>query len=173
MAAPEYVPVDQLRPVRWYSSPDRVPDHTPPVRPSEGGARQPSGPLFGSPGPDQGYGIGLAKTFVSQLELTPAEAQDDVLAGCLGVALKRASLFGRAPVIHDFTVAFTVWGFLRAEAPADLVATRAKLFIEVANPHHYGAKRAIADAVPESTLRLTPAAVATAHTADWRSLLCL
>ena len=26
--------------------------------------------------------------------------------------LKRASLFGRAPVVHDLTVAFTLWGFL-------------------------------------------------------------
>ena len=173
MAAPEFVPVDQLRAVRWYASPDRVPDHRPSGRPSEGGSRQPTGPLLGSPGPDQGYGIGLAKTFIGQLVLSPAEAQADVLAGCLGVALKRASLFGRAPVIHDFTVAFTVWGFLRADAPGELVVARTALFISVANPNHYGAKRVIADAVPESTLHLSPDAVAKAHIADWTALLCL
>ena len=32
-----------------------------------------------------------------------ASTHDDAIAGCLGVALKRASLFGRAPVIHDLT----------------------------------------------------------------------
>ena len=39
--------------------------------------------------------------------------------------------------------------------------------------HHYPELRAVADAVPEATLRLTPAEVASRHAADWRSLLAL
>ena len=45
----------------------------------------------------------------------------------LNLALKRASLFGRAPVVHDLEVAFTIWGFLGA-APPELVALRRPLF---------------------------------------------
>jgi pimeloyl-ACP methyl ester carboxylesterase len=44
----------------------------------------------------------------------------DAIVGCIGVALKRASLFGRAPVLHDLTVALTIWGYL-GDAPPDLV----------------------------------------------------
>jgi hypothetical protein len=86
------------------------------------------------------------------------------------VALRRASLFGRAPVVHDLTVALTVWGFL-GEAPAELVQLRTKLFEEVAHPHHYAELRRIVDLVSEDTLRMTPQQVAQAHRADWRSLL--
>ena len=51
----------------------------------------------------------------------PDEHESDAIAGCIGVALKRASLFGRAPVLHDLTAALTVWGFLGDAAP-DLIA---------------------------------------------------
>ena len=34
------------------------------------------------------------------------------VGGVLGIALRRASEFSRAPVIHDLTIAFTIWGFL-------------------------------------------------------------
>ena len=67
--------------------------------------------------------------------------------------MRRAARFGRAPVIHDLTLAFTLWGFLGG-APADLVAAREPLFR--AASHHYQVQRTIADCVPESTLRLTP-----------------
>jgi hypothetical protein len=91
----------------------------------------------------------------------------------LAVALKRASLFGRAPVIHDLTIAFTLFGFLDADADDELVAWRRSLFEEVSNPHHYVEQRAIADLVPESTLRLSPSEVTARHDTDWRSLLDL
>ena len=71
------------------------------------------------------------------------------------------------PVIHDLTLAFTLWGFLDG-APADLVAAREPLFR--AASHHYQVQRTIADCVPESTLRLTPDQV-TERLGDWRALL--
>ena len=37
--------------------------------------------------------------------------------------------------------------------------------------HHYMEARAVADLVPEETLRKTPDAVAAAYPADWRALL--
>jgi hypothetical protein len=114
----------------------------------------------------------LARRFEGRLSLIPGEHEADAIAGCTGVALKRASLFGRAPVLHDLTVAFTIWGFLR-EAPTDLVELRKPLFAEVANPNHYAEQRGIVDMVPEESLRQTPQQVAEAHLRDWRSLLDL
>ena len=170
MAAPEYVPVDRTRPIRAYSSPPRREGSWVPDRPGDLDLGQPRGDRLGNQGPDQGYALLLARRFEGKLTLTPGEHERDALVGALGVALKRASIFGRAPVVHDLTVALTVWGFL-GEAPAELVDLRKRLFEEIAHPHHYPEQRRVADLVPESTLRMTPAQVKEAHRGDWRSLL--
>jgi hypothetical protein len=73
--------------------------------------------------------------------------------------MRRSARFGRAPAIHDITVALTRWGYL-SEAPADLVAVRAQVFAAVASTHHYMERRAIVDAAPDEILRLAPTAVA-------------
>lgn len=141
-------------------------------RPGDLQARQPQGRHLGSPGPDQGYAFVLAHRFEGRLYLTDGEHEVDAIAGCTGVALKRASIYGRAPVMHDLTVAFTIWGFLR-EAPEDLVKLRKPLFAEVANPHHYPEQRRLVDMVPDEALFQSPQQVAEAHLRDWRSLLDL
>lgn len=170
MAAPEYVPLKPTDDPRSYKSPPWRPGEWRADRPGEVVAPgQPRGDQFGNPGPDQGYLWKLVRRFEGRLQLHDDEQEADAIAGCAGVALKRASLFGRAPVIHDLTVAFTVWGFLR-EPPGDLFELRRPLFEAASNPHHYPKQRAIADAVPESTLRLSPDAVSAAHAEDWRSL---
>ncbi|HEY1281072.1 MAG TPA: hypothetical protein VGF22_15455 [Acidimicrobiales bacterium] len=173
MAAPEYVPVKPMDDVRSYESPPRRPEQWRAERPGDLTSGQPVGERFGYQGPDQGYVFVLARRFEGTLTLTEGEHEDDAIAGCTLVALKRASQFGRAPVIHDLTVAFTVWGFLDAKPPAELVAVRKPLFEEAANPHHYLEQRRIVDAVPIETLRLAPTAVTDRHAADWRSLLQL
>lgn len=89
------------------------------------------------------------------------------MVGCTAVAMRRAASFGRAPVIHDLTLAFTLWGFM-VGAPADLVEARGPLFRSAS--HHYQAQRVIADCVHESTLRLTPLQVVE-QIQNWRSLL--
>jgi hypothetical protein len=138
-----------------------------------GGEGQPEGERLGVPGPDQGYAFRLVPLFAGKVFTADGEQDDDVVAGVLAVAMKRSALFGRAPVVHDLTVAFAVWGLLDDQPPADLVRLRAKLFEEVSNPYHYRERRAIADAVPESTLRLSPADVQRRHKEDWRALLVL
>lgn len=171
MGAPEHVPVDRNQPVRAYESPPRRPESWLSDRPAEvveGG--QPRGQRLGNQGPDQGYMLSLARRFEGKLTLAPGEHEKDALAGAVGVALKRASLFGRAPVVHDLTVALTVWGFL-GEAPKELVERRTHLFEEVWHPHHYAELRRVVDLVPEDVLRKTPTQVAEAHRADWRSLV--
>ncbi len=174
MAAPDYVPIKPTDDPRSYKSPPWRTGEWRADRPAEVvGTGQPQGDRLGSQGPDQGYVWKLVGRFYDKLVLTEGERRDDVAAGCVGVALKRASLFGRAPVIHDLTVAFTVWGFLDPNPPPDLVELRRTMFQGVANTHHYPQQRAVVDAVPEATLRRTPGQVAVEHTSDWRSLLAV
>lgn len=168
MAAPEYVPRSPLDKPRVYSSPPWSGDEWLADRPGELAGRQPLGPRLGYPGPDQGFVLKLATRFEDKLVLDETESRHDVVAGCCGVALKRASLFGRAPTVHDLTVAFTIWGYL-APADGELLRLRRPLFDGVAHPHHYMARRRIADLVPQAVLRLSPAEVTRQAQADWRS----
>lgn len=155
----------------YYSSPEVVPDAWLPERPGVVEGQQPVGPLLGAQGPDQGYAWTIAHRLAPKLRLQPRERLDDTIRGCVLIALRRASLFSRAPVVHDVNIAFTIWGFFDEHPPDDLLARRAELFEGVANVlHHYAAGRVIADLVPESTLRMTPAAAAAAYPARWREL---
>jgi len=164
---PSFVPVveaDQVR--RAYQL--HVPEIWTTSRPSElRGTRAPSGTFLGTPGPDQGFALKLARRFEDRLILGTGEQAEDAMVGCTTVAMRRAASFGRAPVIHDLTLAFTLWGFLDG-APADLITAREPLFRSAS--HHYQAQRIIADCVHESTLRLSPLQVAE-QIQDWRSLL--
>lgn len=170
MAAPEFVPVDKSRPVRAYESPPRRPDPWLANRPGDLDAGQPRGDRFGNQGPDQGYVLLLIRQFSGKLLLTSGEHERDALAGAAAVALKRSSLFGRAPIVHDLTVALTVWGFLD-HASSELIELRKPLFEEVWHPHHYAEQRRVADLVPDHVLRMSPAQVRAAHQSDWRGLL--
>ena len=171
MAAPKFVPTLPTDAPRAYGSPDHVPDTWIPDRPGELDGPQPHGPQLGTQGPDQGYALKLANRLRPSLRLQPGERADDAIHGCLGIALRRASLFGRAPVIHDLTLAFTIWGFLDDDPPADLVECRRALFAGVGNVmHHYAEGRGIADIVPETTLRASVDDVALTWRVQWRPL---
>lgn len=172
MAAPKFSPVDHSEPVRSYASPDYVPDTWTPDRPGEIEGFQPEGPLLGAQGPDQGFALRIAATLRPKLKVTAEENVDDAIRGCLGVALRRASLFSRAPVVHDLNIAFTIWGCYDDAPPAELVALRRNMFegLRLVG-HHYAEARAVADLVPETTLQMTPDAVASAYPGDWRALL--
>jgi hypothetical protein len=172
VAAPEYVPQPAIKYVRSYESPPRRPGSWRPTRPGDSSTGFDLGERFGAPGPDQGYIWVLARRFRGQLQLASDEREEDALAGAVAVALKRASLLGRAPIPADLTVALTVWGFL-GDAPPDLIAYRQPLFAEIANPHHYPEQRQVVDLVPDEVLRLSPQEVADRHRADWRGLLAL
>ena len=169
MTQPHFVPIveaDQVRPAYRL----RVPSIWTQSRPSElRGTSQLAGHHLGSPGPDQGFALKLARRFEDRLELDQGEAAEDAIAGCTAVAMRRCAHFGRAPAIYDLSFAFTLWGFL-GNAPADLKEARAPLFRSAS--HHYGAQRTIADAVVEEVLRLTPEAVAE-RIVTWRELIVL
>lgn len=167
MAQPDFVPMtlgDRVRTADVLPIPDRWEAN----RPGElDGLRPPEGRSFGNTGPDQGFALKLAKRFADRLELAPGEHAEDVISGCVGVALRRAARFGRAPVIYDLELAFTLFGYLGG-APAELVEFR-RSFFDAAS-HDYWDQRDIADLVDEDTLALSPAEVRS-RLADWRSLL--
>ncbi len=169
MAAPDYVPTNTK------NRAPRVGLPTPPARRSVGnmrpaalGAEQPTGASLGRPGPDQGYALLLARSFEDRLVIAEGENRSDVVAACVAVALKRASMFGRAPVIHDLDVAFTLFGFLGA-APPELVDCRREHL--AGSSHHHHRQRSVADQVPEATLAMTPTQIRASFPAAWRELL--
>jgi hypothetical protein len=155
MAAPEYVPRPKDDRPRVYESPPWRQEAWFADRPGELAGPQPQGPRFGYPGPDQGFALRLARHFEGKLVLTPGEHEADAVAGCVEIANKRASLFGRAPVIHDLSVAFMIWGFL-AEADPELVRLRKRYFSAVSSPQHYSDRRRVADVVPVAVLQMSP-----------------
>ncbi len=156
MAVPSHVPEVAILPTSAaYTSPRCRFGSWRAERPGEAlaGDRDTSGAGLGYPGPDQGYVLRLVHLFEPQLRLASGENSADVIAGGVAVALKRASLFGRAPVAEDLRVVFDLFGFLTSDASDELVARRRQLFAGVAGDHNYRDVRRIADLVPASVLR--------------------
>jgi hypothetical protein len=171
VAAPKHTPVDPVDRPRVYQSPDFVPAPWANTRKASVTGRQPRAERLGHPGPDQGYVLALAERLRPRVKVTPGESVDDAIQGCIGIALRRASHYGRAPVIHDLDVAFTMWGYFLDTPPAELVAARARLFAGVANVvHHYVEARRIVDMVPQSTMLMTPEMVRKAMPHSWRAM---
>lgn len=172
MAAPKFSPVASTSRARAYRSPDHVPDNWMPDRPAEIPGFQPQGPRRGNPGPDQGFALRIARRLAPSLYMQEGEHVEDAIRGCLGVALRRASLFSRAPVVHDLKMAFKMWGFSDEAPPAALVEFRQPLFAGLRHVgHHYTEARVVADMVPEATLRLAPTAVEFDDPGRWRELV--
>ncbi len=170
MSQPQFVPTAPQQSTHYTSPPKRDRSWSA-DRPGDVFQKgQPAGELMGTQGPDQGFALKLVRTFENQLCLTPGEHLADVNAGCVAVALKRASAFGRAPTVHDLRCAFTIFGFLDPTADAELIELRKELFEEVAHSHHYAERRAIADAVPTEFLH-RPHSTIIDDAPQWRSVL--
>jgi hypothetical protein len=154
MTQPTFVPIseaDQVRPARHL----HVPEGWTTSRPAE--LRTPTalrGRSVGTPGPDAGFALRLARRFDHDLRLTEGEDEHDIVVGIALIAARRAALFGRAPSIYDVQLALALWGFL-VDAPRDLVDSRRRAFASVS--HDYVIQRALVDGIPEESLRLTPA----------------
>jgi hypothetical protein len=153
MTQPTFVPIaeaDQVRPARHL----HVPGTWTTSRPAE--VTVPArlgGRNVGTPGPDSGFALRLAKRFEPELKLGEGESEHDVLLGVALVAAKRSALFGRAPSVYDVRFALNLWGFLE-DVPADRRAVRKLAFSGVS--HDYAVQRTLVDSVPEDTLRLSP-----------------
>ena len=172
MAAPEFVPLAPTT-AKHYVSPPQRPGAGSAIRPGETFGAEPTGERLGSQGPDQGFALTLTAVFDNKIELADGEHRSDVDAGCVAVALKRASMFHRAPVVHDLRIAYTLFGFLDPSPAADLVEFRKDAFAEVHYPFHYFDRRAIADLVSSDVLGQTPDKVASRYNADWRDQLAV
>ena len=172
MAAPKFAPGPSIDDARSYESPPVVPPTWMPDRPAEIDGFQPVGPRLGYQGPDQGFALKIAAALRPKLQVGAGLSADDAIKGCLGIALRRASMFSRAPVVHDLTIAFTAWGFFDPDPPAELAALRRTRFAGLGHgAHSYEQARSLADDVPETTLRSTPAQVASRYPAAWRELV--
>ena len=169
MAAPARVPTNPTQ-TKHYSSPPRRSGSWRAERPGETiGSAHPTGPALGNQGPDQGYVLGRAAVFEDELVLRPGEHKADVIEGAVAVALRRASMFGRAPMREDLEMALVLYGFL-GEADDELVEMRRELFAEVHHTTvHYFAAREIADRVDADLLRGPVGKARKAVERDWRS----
>jgi hypothetical protein len=149
---PSFVPiaeVDQVRPALRLETPrawvqDRPAELRFPVRSA--------GRHFGTPGPDQGYALRVAKRFEERLRLRGDESAEDVVVGAALLASRRAALFGRAPAVHDVETALSIFGFLDDDVPEGLAGVRREAFSGAA--HDYDVQRDLVDLVPEEALRL-------------------
>jgi hypothetical protein len=114
------------------------------------GGVQPTGALFGSPGPNVGYALRLVHRASGEFRLAPGEHLEDAEAVDAAVAMKRAASFGRAPVATDVERAVTLLGY---DGGAD-TETAARRADAVAGAHHdYARCRAVADQVDLEVLR--------------------
>lgn len=173
MAIPSYVPVDpRLKPRDYESSPRRGNSWYAKGRPGEIiPDEMPTGGLYGNHGPDIGYAFSLLDRVGDRLVLVAGENRADAEAGCVAVAMRRAAMNGRAPILADLDVAFTVWGFYDDQPASGLRVLRAEMFQGArARIHGYDLRREIANVVSAQALRMTPAAVTAAHAQDWASL---
>lgn len=170
MTQPSFVPIaeaDQTRPALRLETPrawvaDRPAELRFPARPG--------GRHLGTPGPDQGFALRLARRFEDRLRLHAGEHAADVLVGCAILASRRSGLFGRAPSVHDLEAALALWGFLRDDAPAELVAVRQLAFS--AAGHDDVTQRALVDRVPETVIRMRPDELdARVGAGEWRQLV--
>lgn len=125
------------------------------TRPGDLHGEQPKGELFGDPGPNIGYAATLMSQARDTLTVTPNERIDDVEKVVAQLAMRRATMFGRAPVMQDIDVARHILGLDRHQKlDAKLVEARTHALHNIA--HEYPRQRAIVNEVPESLLRSNP-----------------
>ena len=113
MTQPKFAPIleqDEVRPGYQLGVPQAWVPHRPgESRPTP---RREDLPGLGVRGPDQGYALELATMFRDRLVLEPGEHAEDVLAGAVAIALRRAAILGRAPIATDIALALDLFGYL-------------------------------------------------------------
>jgi hypothetical protein len=163
MSAPEYVPSPPSsapRPAEF----GRMPPPRPYVERPDEQATIPRRPTFGTPGPDAGYALHLARTLEGELELAAGERVSDASAAGCALAMKRAARFGRAPIKADVRIGLTMLGYLGG-SPTELRMWRTHALRGIATDYHL--QRHLVDS---ATLART-AEAALAGLAAWRDML--
>jgi hypothetical protein len=162
------MPTDPYVPERLGDEPRQLPNLAPGVvippagrweadRPGDLVAGQPTGTLLGRPGPNVGYALTLVNRWRDRFRLAPLEHYADAAAVVAEIAMKRAALFGRAPVATDVEVAMDLLGYAD-DLPLDIAVRRMGLVHGAG--HDYYARRAVVDRIPDDVLRLAPTQLA-------------
>jgi hypothetical protein len=162
------VPTDPFVPERLEDEPRQEPNLPPGVkmpparswvanRPGDIPAGWPSGKLLGSPGPNVGYALTLANRARDRFALAPHEHPEDAIAVVAEIAMRRAALFGRAPVMPDVEFGMRIMGYT-GDATSDFVTWRTRAVTGAR--HDYYERRGLVDAIPVDILRLVPSALA-------------
>lgn len=124
-----------------------------PTRPGDINAPEemPTGPGFGTPGPDTGYALRLLAA--RDLDLEPAEDADRVRRTAINLVSARASHFGRAPTRSDIDAVLAIMGLdgeITGTARSALGADRRRWVAKAAHGAMYG--RAMVAAVDPEVL---------------------
>jgi len=128
-----------------------------------------TGVLFGTPGPDGGYALTLAARFHDRITpVWPETVHDAEMVGAQ-VAMRRAGVFGRGPMLVDVELGLSLFGWL-GDAPAELVEWRRLAVARIG--HDYPRRIALVEGIPEDVIRSTPDDVR-GRLGDWRRLLGL
>ena len=169
MAVDPYVPTrPEDAPRRWVAGPPAagwLADRPGDIDPDLGSGRK--GVLFGSPGPDSGYALTLAKHFHDQITAVFPETVHDAESLAAHVAMRRGGVFGRAPVRADVELGLTLFGWL-GDPPAELVEWRRKAVANVG--HDYPRRVSLVEAIPEWVIRQRPDQIRD-RLSDWKHLL--
>jgi hypothetical protein len=170
MAVDPYVP----------TRPEDAPRHSVAIPPAVGwkavrpgdldpAAARGKGVLFGTPGPDSGYALTLAEQYHGQITAVFPETAHDAESVAAQFAMRRAGVFGRAPVRGDVELGFTLFGWL-GDPPAELVEWRRKAVARAA--HDYARRTTLIETIPEWVVRHRLDDVR-ARMGEWRHLLGL
>ncbi len=154
MTQPDYVPVavgSRLRETDELATPQSWIKDRPAELSAMTGSAVEQGKFLGTPGPDSGYALKLARLAIEKIILDHTEHIADVVAVISSVAIKRAALYSRAPVIHDVNFAMRLFGYL-GDISSDLKGVRHSLVGGAA--HDYFKVRRITEMIPVSVLEL-------------------
>ncbi len=112
---------------------------------------QPSGMLLGTPGPNIGFAVKLARERADTMRLGRHEALGDAIAVVAEVAMRRAATVPRAPVVHDVDFAVRLLGYDSESA----VAFEWRKAVVDGAAESWSRRRTVVDAVPKRLLRAT------------------
>ena len=124
-----------------------------------------------SPGPDQGYALRLVKDFKGKIFLFEGEHWEDASEVAVLTALKRASLFGRAPCNHDLEAGFCIWGYLDSSPQEELLEIRKEKFGHIGSAHNYLMRRYVSDAVSAAGLKRPLVLIQDDYESNWGTLV--
>ena len=170
MAAPKYVP-PPVQQTKYYQSTAKIRHSSGVERPAEIYIHNANEAGTGHPGPDQGYALRLVKDFKDKIFLFPGEHWQDASEVAVLTALKRASLFGRAPCAHDIEAGLWIWGYLDSNPEDQLIEIRKGNFGHIGSGHNYLKRRYVSDAVSSSSLKRPLDQIRMDYGKSWRTMI--